>query len=92
MPRKSSNDRACPKWKEDKEIQRIKAERGISYTEAKRQMDIFISVKTAYAKMAAATKPVVKSVTVETQTEITWQDGSKQPKKCVQLKKTRQLK
>ena len=37
----TSNDKACPKWKEKKkEIQRIKAERGISYTEAKRQMDI----------------------------------------------------
>ena len=40
----------CPKWKEEKEIQRIKAERGISYTEAKKQMDIFNSVKTTYAQ------------------------------------------
>ena len=63
------------------EIQRIKAERGISYTEAKKQMDIFNSVKTAYAQAAAATKPVVKTVTVETQTEMTWPDGLKQPKK-----------
>ena len=43
----ASNDKECPKWKE--EIQRIKAERGISYTEAKKQMDIFNSVKTTYA-------------------------------------------
>ena len=40
----ASNDKECPKWKEEKEIQRLKAERGISYTEAKRQMDIFNSV------------------------------------------------
>ena len=65
-----------------KEIQRIKAEIGISYTEAKRQMDIFNSVWTSYAQAAAATKPVVKTATVETQTEMTWPDGSKQPKKC----------
>ena len=30
----ASNDKTCPKWKEEKEIQRIKAERGISYTDA----------------------------------------------------------
>ena len=45
-------------------------------------MDIFNSVKTTYAQAAASTKPVVKVVTVETQTEMTWPDGSKQPTKC----------
>ena len=78
----ASNDKECPKWKEEKEIQRIKAERGISYTEAKKQMDIFNSVKSTYAQAAAATKPVVKTVNVETQTEMTWPEGTKQPKKC----------
>ena len=33
----ASNDKSCPKWKEEKDIQRIKAERGISYTDAKKQ-------------------------------------------------------
>ena len=78
----ASNDKTCPKWKEEKEIQRIKAERGISYTDAKKQMDIFNSVKTTYAQAAAATKPVVKTVNVETQREIIWPEGTKQPKKC----------
>ena len=73
----ASNDKTCPKWKEEKEIQRIKAERGISNTDAKKQMDIFNS-----AKAAAATKPVVKTVNAETQTEMTWPEGTKQPKKC----------
>ena len=77
----ASNDKTCPKWKEEKEIQRIKAERGISYTDAKKQMDIFNSVKTTYAQAAAATKPVVKTVNVETETEMTWPEGTKQPKK-----------
>ena len=45
--------------------------------EAKKQMDIFNSVKTTYAQAAAATKPVVKTATVEMQTEMTWPDGSK---------------
>ena len=86
LPRK--NHASCPKWKEEKDIQRIKAERGISYTEAKKQIDIFNSVKTTYAQAAAATKPVVKTATVETQTEMTWPDGSKQPKKCPIEKQT----
>ena len=54
----------------------------ISYTEAKKQMDIFNSVKIMYAQGAATTKPVVKTVKVETQTEMTWPEGTKQPKKC----------
>ena len=40
------------------------------------------SVKIMYAQAAAATKPVVKTVNVETQTEMTWPEGTKQPKKC----------
>ena len=83
-----SNNKECPKWKEEKEIQRIKTERGISYIEAKKQMDIFNSVKTTYAQAAAAIKPVVKTATVETQTEMTWPEGTKQPKKCAVEKQT----
>ena len=84
----ASNDKECPKWKEEKETQRIKAERGISYTEAKKQMALFNSVRTTYAQAAAATKPTVKTVTVETQTELTWPDGAKEPKKCAVQKQT----
>ena len=45
-------------------------------------------MKTTYAQAAAATKPVVKTATVEMQTEMTWPDGSKQPKKCAIEKQT----
>ena len=54
-------------------------------------MDIFNSVKTTYAQAAAATKPVVKTATVETQTEMTWPDGSKQPKTCAVEKQTSKM-
>ena len=54
----ASNEKECPKWKEEKEIQRIKAERGISYIVAKKEMDIFSSVKTTYAQAAAEPKPL----------------------------------
>ena len=64
----ASNDKTCPKWKDENEIQRIKVESGISYTDAKKQLEIFNSVKTMYAQAAAATKPAVKTVNAETQT------------------------
>ena len=48
----------------------------------------FNSVKTTYAEAAAATKPVVKTENVETQTEVTWPDGAKQPQKCAIEKQT----
>ena len=51
-------------------------------------MDIFNYVKATYAQVAVATKPTVKTVTLETQTEITWPDGAKQPKKCAVEKQT----
>ena len=38
-------------------------------------------MKSTYAQVAAATKPVVKTATVESQTEMTWPEGTKQPKK-----------
>ena len=78
----SANDKSCPKWKEEKEIQRIKTERGISYTEAKKQLEIFNSVKTTYAQAAAAPKTSVKTVSVETQTDITWPNEANKPQKC----------
>ena len=61
-------------------MHRIKTERGISYTEAKRQIDIFNSVKTTDDQAAAATKPVIKTANIEMQTEMTWPEGTKQPK------------
>ena len=39
-----------------KEIQKIKTERGIPYTEAKKQIQIFNSVKNTYAQVTVAKK------------------------------------
>ena len=44
-----------------------------------------------YAQAAVATKPVVKTATVETQREMTWPDGLKQPKKCAVEKRTTKM-
>ena len=45
-------------------------------------------MKTTYAQAAAATKPVMKTVNVETQTVMTWLEGTKQPKKFTVEKQT----
>ena len=75
----ASNDKECPKWKEEKEIQRIKAERGISYTETKKQMDIFNSVKSTYAQAAAATKVKVGVLRPVQQPGSYWDRSSEYP-------------
>ena len=54
-------------------------------------MDIFNSVKSTYAQVAEATKPVVKTATVETQTEMIWPEGTKQPKKYAVEKRTTEV-
>ena len=44
-------------WKEEKEIQKIKTERNISYTEAKKFMKVFSSERSAtYAQVSALKK------------------------------------
>ena len=68
------------KMEEEKEIQGIKAERGISHTEAK--IEIFNSVKATYAQAAAPTKSTIKTVSVETQKDITWPNEANKPQKC----------
>ena len=51
-------------------------------------MDIFNSVKTTYAQATAATK----TGNIETQTEMTWPESTKQPKKCAVEKQTTKVK
>ena len=87
----ASNDKMCPKWKEEKEIQRIKAERGILYTEANKRMDIFNYVKSTYAQTSTVIKPAKKTFIVETQMEMTWPEGIREPK-SVQLRNRKRLK
>ena len=74
----SSNDKECPKWKEGNSNNKGRKRDFIHRSQKNKWI---YSAKTTYAQASAATKPVVKTVTVETQTEMTRLDGSKQPKK-----------
>ena len=49
-------------------------------------------MKTTYAQATAVTKPVVKTVNIETQTKKTWPESTKQPKKCAVEKQITKVK
>ena len=64
----------CPVWKKEKLIQKIKAERNISYPEARRAAEALAPpmLSQSYARVA---KPSVR--TIECQTDCTWITGDK---------------
>ena len=70
------------------ELQRIESEREISNEEAKKQMDIFNSVKSTYDHAAAAAIPVVKTVNVERQIGNDLARRHKTTKQCAVEKQT----
>ena len=75
----AANDKICPKWKEEKEIQKIKTERGVSYTEAKKFVTIFNGGRSVtYAQVSSMKKTECKSV--EVQTLMTWPNNLDKPK------------
>ena len=66
----------CPKWKEEKEIQRVKHTLGISYPDARKRV---VPVQQSYAAVAMQPKKVV-TASVCVQTEYTWPCTSTAPK------------
>ncbi len=76
-----SNSKTCPKWIEEKEIQKIKVTGNMSYAKAK---DIFHSQNTRLQSFAAAVKSTPKVVkpqtqTIHTQTDLVWPLGNPHP-------------
>ena len=65
-----ANHKSCPKWSEEKEIQKLKCERNIPYPEAKRLLFVSGPRGQSYAQ-AAAPKP---KATIATQTDLTSAD------------------
>ena len=75
----SAHSKDCPRWQEEKEIQRIKCELNLSYLEAKKRLNPTQSTPgdISYAKAVKS----VKTCTVHTQTDYTWLEKCKHPKK-----------
>ena len=76
----AANAKDCPKWLEEKAVQKLKYEKNISYPEAKK---LYMPVQpqpgvSTYASTVATTK--VKLISVSTQTLYTWPELSKRPK------------
>ena len=70
-----ANSKTCPKWVEEKQIQKIKASNNISYKEAR---DTFKSQDSQLKSYAGAVKTT--KVSTATQTDVTWPKNSDFPK------------
>ena len=84
----SASSRECPKWKLEKMVQQIKAERGISFLDARKavlsEQSANTSSKTAASVVSSATtitsKVTKKNTTsVSIQTDLTWPEGTDSP-------------
>ncbi|KAJ8018006.1 Nucleic-acid-binding protein from mobile element jockey [Holothuria leucospilota] len=70
-----SNSKTCPKWVQEKQIQKIKASSNISYKEAE---ETFLSQESQLKNYPGAVKTA--KVCIFTQTDMTWPMGSSFPK------------
>lgn len=87
-----ANSRTCPKWIEEKEIQKIKATGNMTYTKAK---DMYHSQNNRLRTFAAAVKRTSSTSTptltpktcqsISTQTDFVWPQGTPQPQPYWQL-------
>ncbi|KAJ8037613.1 hypothetical protein HOLleu_18472 [Holothuria leucospilota] len=71
----SANDKTCPKWVEEKQIQKIKASSNITYKEAR---ETFLSQDSQLKSYAGAVRTA--KVSAATQTDMTWPRDSHFPK------------
>ena len=76
----------CPKWILEKNIQRIKAERSISFTEArkiaavKNENRACLGSRTAAAVVRSRSRPTpLPTRSVNVQTDLTWPNGQERP-------------
>ena len=69
----------CPKWLEEKEVQRMKHTLGISYPEARKRIQSTQQQNDSYASVVKQVKKITTS-TVSIQTELTWPLASPTPK------------
>jgi len=75
----------CPKWLQEKEIQRLKCTLDITFNEARKQIEASRSPETQETTYAGAvlSKKQKKTVSVSVQTELTWPNESISSKRVV---------
>ena len=75
-----ASSKECPRWQSEKRVQQVKAERGISFPEA-RKIVFQANTRTSAAVVASGTtaqkKPSVRSVQI--QTDLTWPSSLEAP-------------
>ena len=76
----SAFDRTCPKWIVEKEVQHVKTINGLSFPEARKLVESRVPTVPSgpsYANAAKVVEPKKQSVSVTTQTDITWPHDAK---------------
>jgi hypothetical protein len=76
--------RECPKWKTEKQVQQIKIEKRLSYPEARKIVETITPVA-AGKSYAAAVK--VSTISITTQTDLTWPIGEDKFKKISDIER-----
>jgi hypothetical protein len=76
---------SCQVYAKEKDIQRIRCQNDISFFEARKRVEAVSVATPAGISYAAVVKPKSPSVSVGTQTDITWPNGSKDPAKKVEI-------
>lgn len=70
----AASSKECPLWIKEKEIQRLRTVKKISYPEARKQVEGFPSYKFQQT-YASVVKPIIK--TIDCQTDLTWMNTDK---------------
>ncbi|XP_041357625.1 uncharacterized protein LOC121374586 [Gigantopelta aegis] len=76
--------RECPKWKVEKEVQHVKVEKHLSFTEARKVVEA--STPSAAGKSYAAAAKV-STTSIAIQTDLTWPNGEDKFKKISNIEK-----
>lgn len=85
----SAFSKTCPKWQLEKRVQQVKAEKGISFVEARKFITSETAPKTTLTTSFASVSshPIKQAVntnvvcSVQTQTDLTWPESCKEPRK-----------
>ena len=80
--------RECPRWKLEKQVQQVQVQNRLSFPEARKLVETAAPkvVGKTYAAVAAAPKPITKSVAVNT--ELTWHSDDAKYRKLSDIAKT----
>ena len=87
----AASSKTCPKWQLEQKVQQVKAEKNISFIEARKMVTAQMksqqpSMASVVSSAAPRSVPPVSTKDAEVQTDYTWPETAQQPTKIVKLK------